>query len=271
MVWPWLPRLGEFFMALLLFYSASMHYKYAGYVATVLQPPWIPWRLFWAYFTGLGMLAAGVSFVLHRQTRLAAILLTVLFFLYVALIHAPSLIRGILDQPQDATNLWASNGTGGINNALKDFALMLSAVFVAATHRREPTSVPWPVKLATGLFGAVMILYGIEHYIYTDFTPGLPSVSKVSFWIPGRLFWGYFTGGGMLLAGALILAGKRAAEAALALGILLLTAALLSYIFRLAAHDYSNGEFINFLKDLGVAGGAMVLFSVLSQDVGRAN
>src|SRR5256885_10399672 len=126
----WLPRSGEFLLALLLFYSATMHYKYAEYIASVLEPSWLPWRPFWAYFTGAAMLAAAVSFVLHRQTRLAAILLTALFFLYVAIIHAPSLAQNILHQPQDAAVLWAFNGTGGINNALKDFALTLSAVFV---------------------------------------------------------------------------------------------------------------------------------------------
>jgi len=86
----------------------------------------------------------------------------------------------------------------------------------------------------------------------------------VSFWIPGQLFWGYFTAGGLLLAGAMLLSAKRAAETAAALGIFILAAAILIHAFRLAAHDYNNGDFINLLKDLGVAGGAMILSGVLS-------
>src|SRR5256885_15655924 len=89
----WLSRSGEFLLALLLFYSATMHYKYAGYIASVLEPSWLPWRLFWAYFTGAAMLAAAVSFVLHWENRLSAILVNVLFFLFVAIISAASLVQ----------------------------------------------------------------------------------------------------------------------------------------------------------------------------------
>ncbi|HEY8971621.1 MAG TPA: hypothetical protein VIM64_21105, partial [Puia sp.] len=57
------------------------HYMYAEFVST-LVPAYMPWRLFWAYFTGTAMAAAGVSFIIRWQTQLAAFLLGCLMLLY---------------------------------------------------------------------------------------------------------------------------------------------------------------------------------------------
>src|SRR5882724_7721294 len=53
----WLPRFGEFLLASLMVYSCIMHFKFAQFVAGIV-PAWMPWRLFWAYFTGVALCAA---------------------------------------------------------------------------------------------------------------------------------------------------------------------------------------------------------------------
>ncbi|HEX3438073.1 MAG TPA: hypothetical protein VHT24_14995 [Pseudacidobacterium sp.] len=258
----WLPRFGEFLLALLMVYSGVMHFRFAKFVALIV-PPWIPWRLFWAYFTGIALLASGISIAARRQTRLAATLLGVMLGLFVMLIHLPSMALSITQKPGDVHVLWSFNGTGGANNALKDTALTLSAFLLAASSAKGQGNSRQSQAILGAGFAAIMVLFGIEHFFYTRYTPGIPSWSFVSFWIPWRLFWGYFTGAFLLVSGVMILIGKRARSAATALGAMILIVAVLTYAFRVAAGVANNGEFINTLKDVAVAGGAFILAGVL--------
>jgi hypothetical protein len=86
----------------------------------------------------------------------------------------------------------------------------------------------------------------------------------VSFWIPWRAFWGYFTGAFLLCAGAMILIRRNERAAAAALGAMILIATAVVYAFRVAGHGGSIGELTNTLKDVGVAGGAFILAGELS-------
>jgi uncharacterized membrane protein len=256
------PRFGELLLALLMVFSGVMHFRFARGVATIM-PSWMPRRLFWAYFTGTALMAAGISIVVRKQMRLAATLLGVMLFLFVLLIHVPSMVNSIVQKPGDVNVLWSFNGTGGVNNALKDLALSLSAVILAAAHAKEQRNSRQPDAIAGALFAVVMVLFGIEHFFYTGYTPGIPSWSLVSFWIPWRLFWGYFTGAFLLCGGVMILIRKRERGAAMALGVMILAVAALTYVFRLRANDGNLGELINTLKDFGVAGGAFILAGIL--------
>ncbi|HVV04212.1 MAG TPA: hypothetical protein VHC96_08310 [Puia sp.] len=62
------------------------HYMYADFVGT-LVPAFMPWRVFWAYFTGTAMFVAGLSFIIRWQTQLAAFLLGCLMLLYLLMVH----------------------------------------------------------------------------------------------------------------------------------------------------------------------------------------
>lgn len=257
------PRFGEFLLALLMIFSGVLHYRFHRGVAAIV-PSWIPWRLFWAYFTGTALMAAGISIIVRKQMRLAATLLGVMLFLFVLLIHTPSMVKSIMHKPGDITVLWSFNGTGGVNNALKDVALTLSALILAAVQTRGVRESQQQRRIVAGtLFAVVIVLFGIEHFIYTGYTPGIPSWTLVSFWIPWRLFWGYFTGAFMLVAGLMILIQKRARAAATVLGIMILVVAVVTYAFRIVGHADNLGELINTLKDLAVAGGALILAEAL--------
>src|SRR5271154_4547056 len=56
------------------------HFTRAAGIASIV-PAWIPWHHFWAYFIGACFIAAAVSLVTGTQTRLAASLLSLTFFL----------------------------------------------------------------------------------------------------------------------------------------------------------------------------------------------
>src|SRR5579871_6915908 len=55
-----------------------------------LVPSWMPGKLFWTYFVGIALFAAAVSFIFRVQIRLAATLLGIMFFCFVAMMDLPA-------------------------------------------------------------------------------------------------------------------------------------------------------------------------------------
>lgn len=261
-----LARFGELLVAFLMVYSSVMHFKFAHFVAGIV-PKWLPWRLFWAYFTGVGLFAAGVSIVVRKHTYLATMLLAIMLSLFILLIHTPSMINSIVHKSGDIAVLWSFNGTGGVNNALKDVALMLSALIVGCAYSvtRQPVRTK-VVRILSTLFALVIVAFGIEHFLFTNYTPGVPSWSFVTFWIPWRLFWGYFTGAAMVVGGVMILVKRKGPIAATALAIMILVVAVLTYGFRVIAHLGNYSELTDSVKDVAVAGGLLVLAAILPSE-----
>lgn len=254
-----LGRLGDFLLALPMVFFGVMHLTHGRGVAQIV-PSWMPWRLFWAYFTGAALVAAGTSIMARKHTRLAATLLGAMLLLFVFLIHLPNMVLSIAHHPGDFNVLWSYNGTGGVNNALKDLALSTSALILAAAPTDTELNSPSPGVIALGaIFAAIMALYGLEHLVYRGFTPGIPSWTLVSFWIPWRRFWGYVTGIALLSAGVCILIKKEARAAAVVLGLMILVVAVCTYVFRAVGDQGNIGELMNTAKDIGIAGGALIL------------
>jgi uncharacterized membrane protein len=76
------------FMAIFMIFCGIEHFVYANGVAT-LVPAWIPGALFWTYFAGTALIAAGLGLLLPATRRLAAFLLGTMIFLWVLLLHIP--------------------------------------------------------------------------------------------------------------------------------------------------------------------------------------
>lgn len=55
-------------------------------------PRWIPFPLFWAYVTGCGHVAAGLSLVSGIAVRLASTLLAAMLACFVILLHIPRVL-----------------------------------------------------------------------------------------------------------------------------------------------------------------------------------
>jgi len=241
------------------------HFIYAPFVFTIV-PPWIPWHAFWTYFTGIALIAAGVSIVFKKYAHLAATLLGTMIFLWVVLIH----VFLIFHKPDD---LWAGRSMfgdlpGRLNNAFKDLGLSGAAFILAGTQSEAARTLRANKLFRFGrlLFCIAIAAFGALHFLYPAFAPGIPPMfTDISFLLPGHLVWVYFTGATLFAAAICILMKKEERLVAMSLGAMIVVFDLLTWVPRFGAHP---GDITgNWLKDLGLAGGALVLASALPKEL----
>jgi uncharacterized membrane protein len=122
--------LGAALLALFFIVGGVQHFVYNDFV-TQLVPSWMPARRFWAYFTGVALIAGGLGMLVPRTARLAAALSALMIFLWVLTLHIPRAIA----LPQHAFE------TAGVFEAL---ALSGAALLVAATRARSATGARLP-------------------------------------------------------------------------------------------------------------------------------
>ena len=70
-----------------------------------LVPAWIPGRVFWTYWCGAALVAAGVGLLLRIKARLAAGLLGSMIFIWFLVLHIP---RALADPHSGHGNEWSS-------------------------------------------------------------------------------------------------------------------------------------------------------------------
>jgi hypothetical protein len=107
---------GRFLFAVSLAVFATQHFMYARFVASLVCA-WIPWHLFWAYFTGAAFAAAALSVATRIMMRLSTVLLGTMFFLWVVLLHAPR-VAGALGNGDEWTSAFVAMAMSGLAFAL---------------------------------------------------------------------------------------------------------------------------------------------------------
>jgi uncharacterized membrane protein len=103
---------GKYCFAISLFVFAVLHFLFTKFVVSII-PGWIPWPLFWAYFAVAAFFAASLSIFIQKRVRLSATLLSLMFFLWVCMLHVPELIADIHIETS-WTNLFVPLAMSGI-------------------------------------------------------------------------------------------------------------------------------------------------------------
>lgn len=143
-------------------------------------------------FVSLGALisiAAGIGLLILRTAAIAARLLLTTFLLWMLLFRVPNFFH----QPPFAA-CWS----------VFPLAVMLAAAWVlyvwfAADWDREHLSFASSnngLRIARGLYGLCLVFFGVAHFVDVKDT-----VSLIPHWLPGHLFWAYFTGCAFIAAG----------------------------------------------------------------------
>ena len=212
-------------------------------------PAWIPGRLFWAYFVGFALIAAGLSIAARKLVTLSSVLTAAMIFLFVLLIHLPDVVH-------DPSNrfLWTV--------ALRDTAFAAGGMLLAVRQSRIPGSGTW-VWLLRLTIAIVVLDFGIEHFLHPEFAPGVPLQKITPSWVPVPRLWGYLVGAILLATSAGMAFQRFARIAALCNGVVMIvaTAALYLPILFMARGTPAVVEGVNYVFDTLFIGATALLLA----------
>lgn len=118
-------------------------------------------------------------------------------------------------------------------------------------------------------FAIALIGLGIEHFMYQDFITGRAPAWPES--LPGGLIWAYCTGVAFVVAGVMILSGKKARSAAIGAGVLIFLWALLRQVPVVAADSFLSGEWTKAGKALTFTGALLAIAATFPKIDSRNN
>ena len=226
-----LAALGRLLFALSIVFFGIQNLVDKGFVPGLeLTPEWIPGHTFWAYFMGAVLLAGGVSTATGKQARLGAGVTGILYFMSVLLVRVPKL--ALIGDVGERTQLF------------EPLAIGCGALVLAATLRRAhadfrgwDNAIDKAARPARVVLGISMIVFGLDHFQVARFIATL-----IPSWIPGALFWAYFTGFGFIAAGLCIVTGRQIRWAAGLLGLMFFLWVVLLHGPRVAASPHNGNE-----------------------------
>lgn len=213
-----------------------------------MVPSWMPGKLFWAYFVGVALLAAALSFTFRVWVRGSATLLGIMMFCFVAMMDIPAALAA----PQNRfawillAREWAF-GAGG-------FLLAITSL-----QRRRTTGENRVALLALYSLALISIFYGVEHFLHPDRVPAVPIEKALPLWIPFPHFWTLLTGAALVIGGAAMLAPNFSRPAAAALGAWVVLLVLTLYLAMMIAQPDVEG--INYFTDTLMFGGVLLVAS----------
>jgi putative oxidoreductase len=120
-----LTKTGKFIFAIPIGIIGIIHFLKAGSIAAGL-PSFYFAPIFWVYLSGLALAAASISILTGKYTRLACLLLALLFFIVVLTVDLPGYINDTASYAR-------------ISSLLKDISIAGGSLVIAAVSSRpEP-------------------------------------------------------------------------------------------------------------------------------------
>lgn len=107
-----LERPGRLLFAGTLVVFGLQHFLYTAFLASLI-PSWIPFPVFWEFVVGAAFLAAAAGIAFDRAARLAALLLGLMFVLFVVVVHAPRVAAAVTSRDEWTSTLVAVAMSGG--------------------------------------------------------------------------------------------------------------------------------------------------------------
>jgi uncharacterized membrane protein len=114
-------RIGVILYALVIGFFGVNHFLHG----TGLQnsvPRFIPYSIFWVYFTGAMLILAAIAFLIGKQVKLAGLLLALFLILIVLTVHLPALLNAGGEE---------SHVSLALTNIVKDTGLAAAALIIA--------------------------------------------------------------------------------------------------------------------------------------------
>jgi uncharacterized membrane protein YphA (DoxX/SURF4 family) len=223
------------------------HYTLAAVISTIV-PKWIPWHLFWTYFVGACFIAAALSLVTGIQTRLAASLLALNFFLFVVLMDIPGWLQNPKDRIIFALVLRELSFSGG--------PLALAASLMQPSRLRETLA-----TIARYFVAIPVVVYSYEQFLHGQYVAGVPLEALTPSYILGHSFWTYLAAVVYAVGGVMLLLGKKTRAAATWVGLSVLVVELAVYVPIGVVERASMDKGLNFVFDTMMFCGTVLLLA----------
>jgi uncharacterized membrane protein len=183
-----------------------------------IVPGYMPWRLFWVYFVGCGLMAASLSIASKIGVRWSGLLFGIMMFSFVAMIHFPGALR-------DHHNriLWTI--------VFREMSFGGAGWILAATATNGWRGPAKTTLITVGriLIAIAAIVFGVEHFLHPTGLPGVPLVKQMPMWVPGRVLIDYATGAALLVVGGSVLLNRKTRVVATRVGGWILLMVLVIY------------------------------------------
>jgi len=242
-----------FALPIAVFGLQYLHYgKLVGGLPPV--PEWTPGGPLIAYATGLALLAAGLCIAANWKARIAATFIGLFFLFNVVFLHL-----------LHASAVWNNGVTR--TRALEPLALSGAAFVLAGLLPAEASGPNWINTFADRfascglyLFAIPMIAFGWQHFIYAPFIATL-----IPSWIPGHLFFAYFTGAAFIAAAAAIITRIQAPLAATLLGVMFLLWVIVLHAPRVAVQPRNGDEWSSLFVAMAFCGGSFIVAGMMAR------
>ena len=238
-----------------LFYAAPLaafgteHFTLTQAVAS-LVPAWIPWHQFWAYMVGACFIAAALSMVTKIEARLSSGLLALTFFLFVVLMDAPAWIQNPRDRFALTLALRELSFSGG--------ALALTA---SLTGRWRERGTDVLATIARYFIAIPVLFFSFEQFMHANHVPIVPLEPMTPEYIHGHTIWTYLGAAVYIVAGILLLVGKKTRATATWLGLTALFVELVVYAPIGVVERASLDKGLNLWADALMFCGAVLLLA----------
>ena len=109
-----LTTIGGILFSITIVVFGIEHFLYAEFVKT-LVPGWIPGALFWTYFAAVALIGSGSAILFQTRSRLAAMLLGIMIFLWTLMLHIPrAAVAPATDNGNELSSVFEALGFSGI-------------------------------------------------------------------------------------------------------------------------------------------------------------
>lgn len=220
-----------------------------------MVPSWIPAPMFWVYFVGIGLFLAALSFIARRYLTWSALLLAIMFFIFVATMDLPEVAAHAKERL-----FWTL--------VLRESAFGGGALALAGWARRA--SVPASRAMFTigrTLVGAAVTFYGVKHFIFPKTAPGVPLEKMTPDWVPMPNLLAYAVGAVLVAAGLAMLFNWRTRVAAGSVGLVMTLLTFFFYfpIFLKAIGTAQSLEELNYVGDTLLFGGTALFVGIAAR------
>jgi uncharacterized membrane protein YphA (DoxX/SURF4 family) len=202
----------------------------------------------WAYITGGALILAGVLIIFSKKARIVSLALAIFFFLLFVCSHV---YYQLFLSPYDFH-------LGSWTDALKELTLSGGAFVMAVSFAKEKSVTGNKLFLILGrvFFSIMLIAFGIDHFLYTEFVATL-----VPGWIPGHIFWTYLAAVALIGSGVCIMFKIMIRQVSILLGIMLFLWFVILHIPRAIAdpNNAKGNEITSVFEALAFSGIAFVI------------